>query len=188
MATTTSHRVAHTLSAFDLQQLMREQFAIDDAARRLQPTAVAAPIPWREEIVALLKALLASEMMCVLHYQWRRLEADDPAAPQIAQEFPRRYGEFFHAVRLAQQIVQFGGTPAFHPDAHGRCGHAGYSDSTDLAEAVKANLTVTRLAVTRYGEIISLLNCRGSSAPELLQDMLAETQEHADELEYWIAH
>lgn len=187
MAAIATHRATHALSAFDLQKLMREQGAID-AARRVLPAAVAAPFHWREDVMAMLMESLASEMMCVLHHTWRRLEANGHAAREFAQEFPPQYGEFCHAVRLAQHIVQFGGRPNFHPDAHGRCSHAGYSDSADLTESVKANLAVTQLALARFGEIITLINCRGASVPEQLEEILAETQEHADELEYWLAH
>ena len=166
---------------------MHEQGVID-AARRVRHDAPVAPVAWRDDIMALLQNALASEMMCVLHYTWRRCEADDQSDRELVDGLASGYGEYAYAVRLAQRIVHLEGRPDFRPDAHGWPCHAGYSDSNDLTEAVKANLAVAQVTVARCGEIIMSIEGRGSATLEMLEQIHAEAQDHAAELAYWLDH
>ena len=144
--------------------------------------------PWRQEIVALLNGALATELVCALRYRRHHFTADGMAAPKIAEEFlVHANEELAHADRLARRIVQLGGEPDFSPDSLSKRSHAAYDDSADLKAMIRANLIAERVAIEAYSQIIALIGDKDSTTRRLLEDILADEQEHADELKDWLA-
>ncbi len=144
--------------------------------------------PWRQEIVALLNGALATELVCVLRYRRHHFTADGMAAPKIAEEFlVHANEELAHADRLARRIVQLGGKPDFAPDTLLQRSHAGYDESSDLKAMMMANLVAERVAIESYTQMIALVRSKDPATGRLLEDILSDEQEHAEELKSWLA-
>ena len=166
-----------------------DEAAIDAARRSLDDGAVTPNYgPWREDIIKLLNDSLATELVCVLRYKRHHFTAEGLASPKIAEEFlVHANAEAGHGDRLAQRIVQLGGEPDFSPDSLSGRSHAAYDDSTDLKAMIKANLIAERVAIEAYSQIIAMIGDKDSTTRRLLEDILADEQEHADELKDWLA-
>ena len=95
--------------------------------------------------------------------------------------------ESAHADRLAQRIVQLGGEPDFSPDSLTERSHAEYDDSKDLKAMIRANLVAERVAIESYSQIIGLIGDKDPSTRRLVEDILHDEQEHAEELTDWLA-
>ena len=182
----------------NIQQLpvaKAERMALDDsaieAARHSLDNGAVTPSygPWRKDIIALLNDSLATELVCVLRYKRHHFTADGLASPKIAEEFLVHAGEEAgHADRLAQRIVQLGGKPDFSPDSLSRRSHAAYDDSADLKQMIRANLVAERVAIEAYSQMIALIGDKDSTTRRLIEDILSDEQQHADELSDWLAH
>jgi bacterioferritin len=169
---------------------MRLDAAAIDAARRSLDQGAVTPSygPWREDVIRLLNDSLATELVCVLRYKRHHFTAVGLASPKIADEFlVHANEEAGHADRLAQRIVQLGGEPDFSPDSLSARSHAAYDESADLKTMIRANLIAERVAIETYSQIIGLIGDKDSTTRRLLEDILADEQEHADELKDWLS-
>ncbi len=184
----TSH-VKPLPAAADYKPMVLDEAAIDAARRSLNQGAVTPSYgPWRNDIIKLLNDSLATELICVLRYKRHHFTADGLASPKIAEEFlVHANEEAAHADRLARRIVQLGGAPDFSPDSLSKRSHAEYDDSTDLKAMIKANLVAERVAIEAYSQIIALIGERDPTTRRLLEDILGDEQQHADELKDWLA-
>lgn len=143
--------------------------------------------PWRDDIVRLLNGALATELTCVLRYRRHHFMADGLESPTIAAEFLiHANAELGHADRLAQRIVQLGGEPDFNPAGLLERSHAGYDEINDLKGMIKSNLIAERVAVESYRQMIGLVADKDSTTRRLLEDILADEEEHADALKDWM--
>lgn len=137
----------------------------------------------RDDIVRLLNDALATELVCVLRYKRHHFTAHGLASPKIAEEFMvHAQEEAGHADRLAERIVQLGGKPDFHPTKLLERSHADYDESDDLKAMVRANLVAERVAVESYRQMIALVADKDPTTRRLLEDILGDEEEHADEL------
>lgn len=163
--------------------------AIDAAQRDLALGAVTPHYgPWRHDVIRLLNDSLATELVCVLRYRRHHFTAAGLASPKIADEFlVHANEELGHADRLARRIVQLGGEPNFAPDSLMERSHAGYDGSPDLKAMITANLIAERIAIETYSQIISLIGDKDSTTRRLLEDILGDEQQHAEELKGWLA-
>ncbi len=177
------------LPVADAQRLVLNEAGLDAARRSLEQGAVAPSYgPWRQDIIKLLNDSLATELVCVLRYKRHHFTAHGLASPKIAEEFlVHANEESAHADRLAQRIVQLGGEPDFSPDSLTKRSHAAYDDSSELKAMIKSNLVAERVAIEAYSQIIALIGDKDSTTRRLLEDILSDEQEHADELKDWLA-
>ena len=144
--------------------------------------------PFRADLVKLLNDSLATELLCVLRYKRHHFTAEGLASPKIAEEFlVHANEEAAHADRLAKRIVQLGGEPDFSPDTLSQRSHAAYDESKDLKAMIKANLIAERVAIEAYSQLIALVGDQDSTTRRLLEDILSDEQEHAEELKDWLA-
>ena len=174
----------------DVSEPLRLDEQAIDKVRLTQDLAVMIPpvSPWREDLVRLLNDALATELVCVLRYKRHHFTAHGLASPKIAEELLAHASvEATHADRLARRIVQLGGVPDFSPDTLIRRSHAQYDASLDLRAMLRANLVAERVAVEVYSQLINLIGDKDASTRRLLEDILAEEQQHADELKDWLA-
>jgi bacterioferritin len=169
--------------------LALDQSGLDAARRDLADGAVTPAYgPWRDDVVRLLNDALATELVCVMRYRRHYFTADGLASPKIAEEFlVHANEELAHADRLAQRIVQLGGEPDFNPATLLDRSHAQYDDASDLNAMIRANLVAERVAVESYRQMIGLVADKDSTTRRLFEDILAEEEEHADELKDWLA-
>ena len=143
--------------------------------------------PHREAIIKLLNDSLATELVCVLRYKRHHFMAAGLASAKIAEEFMVHANEeSAHADRIAKRIVQLGGEPDFSPSTLLARSHAEYDDSNDLKTMVRVNLIAERVAVETYHQMIALIGDKDSTTRRMLEDILADEEEHADELADWL--
>lgn len=86
------------------------------------------------------------------------------------------------AERIAERIVQLGGEPDFSPQKLLHRSHADHDASTDLKAMVRANLLAERVAVEACRQMIALIGDKGPTTRCMLEDILADEEEHADEM------
>ena len=173
----------------DDRRMELDEGAIEAARHSLDQGAINPSYgPWREDIIKLLNDSLATELVCVLRYKRHHFTAQGLESPKIADEFlVHANEEAAHADRLAKRIVQLQGKPDFSPDSLSQRSHAAYDDSMDLKSMIRANLVAERVAIESYSQIIALIGDKDSTTRRLLEDILADEQEHADELSDWLA-
>ena len=143
--------------------------------------------PWREDIIKLLNDALATELVCVLRYKRHHYTAKGLSSPKIAEEFMvHAQEETAHADEIAERIVQLGGEPDFAPNGLTERSHADYDDSTDLKAMIKSNLIAERVAIEAYSQMIALIGDKDSTTRRMLESILSQEQEHAEELSDWM--
>lgn len=171
----------HEPLTLDIQRL--------DAARKSLDQGAVTPAygPYREDIIRLLNDSLATELVCVLRYKRHYFTATGLESPAIAAEFlVHANEEQAHADRLAQRIVQLGGQPDMNPDTLARRSHAAYNDELDLQAMIRANLIAERVAIEAYTQIADLIGDKDHTTRRLIEQLLEQEQEHADELSDWL--
>ena len=173
----------------DQERMVLDVSAIDAARSSLDQGALTPHYgPWRKDIIKLLNDSLATELVCVLRYKRHHFTAAGLASPKIAEEFlVHANEETAHADRLAKRIVQLGGDPDFSPDSLTQRSHAAYDDSSDLKAMIVANLVAERVAIESYSQMIALIGDKDSTTRRLIEDILSDEQEHAEELKDWLA-
>lgn len=166
------------------EPLALDETALEAAATHLDDGAVTPSYgPWRDGIVRLLNDALATELVCVLRYKRHHFTAHGMASPKVAEEFMVHANEeAAHADKLAQRIVQLGGEPDFSPDSLSCRSHADYDTSSELKAMVRANLVAERVAVESYRQMIGLIGDTDPTTRRLLEDILRDEEEHADEM------
>ena len=170
------------------EQLTLNEDGLNAARQSLDDGAVTPAYgPHREAIIKLLNDSLATELVCVLRYKRHHFMASGLASPKIAEEFMvHAKEESDHADRIANRIVQLGGEPDFSPNTLLERSHADYDESNDLKTMIRVNLIAERVAVETYRQMIALIGDHDSTTRRLLEDVLAEEEEHADELADWL--
>jgi bacterioferritin len=170
------------------EQLKIDEKGLKDARKSLDDGAVTPAYgPHREAIIKLLNDSLATELVCVLRYKRHHFMASGLASPKIAEEFMvHAHQETAHADRIARRIVQLGGEPDFSPGTLLERSHADYDESNDLKTMIRVNLIAERVAVETYRQMIALISDHDSTTRRMLEDILADEEEHADELADWL--
>ena len=143
--------------------------------------------PWRDDIIRLLNEALATELVCTMRYKRHYFTAQGLASPRIADEMlEHAHDEEAHADQLAERIVQLGGAPDFSPATLMQRSLAEYDESTDLKAMIRANLVAERVAIEAYTQMIALIGDKDSTTRRILEGILAQEQEHADDLKDWM--
>ena len=169
---------------------------LDEAALRKAATSdlddgavTPASSPYRDAIVQLLNDALATELVCVLRYKRHHFTAHGLASPAIAAELlVHANEETGHADQIARRIVQLGGEPNFEPNSLLQRSHAAYDASTDLKSMLRADLVAERVAVEAYRQMIALIGDKDPTTKRMLESILADEEEHADEISDWLTH
>lgn len=170
------------------EPLRLDQKAIDAAKQSLDKGAVTPSYgPWREDIIKLLNDSLATELVCILRYKRHHFTAKGLASPKIAEEFlVHANEETAHADLLAERIVQLGGEPDFAPQTLTERSHADYDASLELEAMIRANLVAERVAIEAYTQMVHLIGDKDSTTRRIVESILAQEQEHAEELSDWL--
>jgi bacterioferritin len=159
------------------ERLELDQAALEAAKRSLEKGAVTPSYgPWREDIIKLLNDALATEIVCTLRYKRHHFTAKGLTSPKIAEEFlVHANEETAHGDMLAERIVQLGGEPDFAPKTLLDRSHADYDASLDLQAMIRA-----------YGQMIKLIGDKDPTTRRILESILSQEQEHAEELSDWL--
>jgi bacterioferritin len=138
----------------------------------------------RERVIQVLNEALATEIVCWLRYKRHYFTAKgSPAAEPIAAEMLIHANEeLAHSDLLATRITQLQGEPNYDPDGITSRSHAQYDASSDLRAMVREDLVAERIAIASYTEIIQWLGTNDPTTRRLLEDILMQEEEHADDL------
>jgi len=118
-----------------------------------------------------------------LRYKRHYYMASGLAAEPIKAEFLEHANEEqAHADSLAERIVQLGGQPNLNPDTLSSRSHAEYVEGNDLRDMVKEDLIAERIAIDSYREMIAYVGEKDSTTRRLLEGILEQEEQHADEL------
>lgn len=136
-----------------------------------------------DRVCTVLNEALATELVCVLRYKNHFHTATGLYAEPAAQEFlEHAQEEQDHADRIAARIAQLGGEPDYNPDTLTARAHAEYRTSGDLIEMIKEDLVAERIAIASYAEIIQWLGDDDPTTRRLMESILENEEEHADDL------
>lgn len=168
--------------------MVLDQKRLDAVKKSLDQGAVTPEVAqWREDIVRLLNDALATELVCVMRYKRHHFTASGLESPAIADEFlVHAHEEQAHADQLAKRIVQLGGLPDFNPATLTARSHAQYNEELDLHAMIRSNLIAERVAIDAYSQMIELIGDKDPSSRRLIERILEQEQEHADELSDWM--
>lgn len=171
-----------------MERLVLDEGGLEAAKRSLDQGAITPSYgPWREDIIKLLNDALATELVCILRYKRHHFTAKGLSSPKVAEEFMvHAQEETEHSDQIAERIVQLGGEPDYAPDSLLERSHADYDDSTDLKSMIKANLIAERVAIEAYSQMIALIGDKDSTTRRMLESILSQEQEHAEELSDWM--
>ena len=188
MKTKTEAGKVSSLPSANEGRLALNDAGLQAAKRSLEEGAVTPSYgPWREDIIKLLNDSLATELVCVMRYKRHHYTAKGLASPKIAEEFMvHALEETAHGDMIAERIVQLGGEPDFSPSTLLARSHADYDESTDLKAMIRANLVAERVAIEAYSQMIMLIGDKDSTTRRILESILNQEQQHADELSDWM--
>jgi bacterioferritin len=137
----------------------------------------------RQTVLNLLNEALATELVCVLRYKYHHFMVKGINAESIGQEFlEHAKEEEEHADRIAARIVQLGGSPEFNPDALTKHSHSEYVQGQTALEMITEDLVAERIAIDSYREIIKYIGDSDSTTRRLLEEILENEEEHAEDL------
>jgi bacterioferritin len=137
----------------------------------------------RGTVLKLLNEALATEIVCVLRYRRHYFMADGAVGQAIKGEFLKHaQEEQAHADLIAERIVQLGGEPDFNPQSLAGRSHSEYVAGETLASMIEEDLIAERVAIESYTEMIAYLEGVDSTSRRMLEGILANEEEHAEEL------
>jgi bacterioferritin len=137
----------------------------------------------RETVIRLLNEALATELVCILRYQRHYYAASGIHAQSVAEEFREHSSEEQkHADKLAERITQLNGAPNFNPEGLVGRSHSEYVEGSDLIDMIREDLIAERIAIDSYGEIIRYLGDKDPTSRRVMEEILANEEEHAEDL------
>jgi bacterioferritin len=139
-----------------------------------------------DRVITVLNQVLASEMVCYLRYTQNAIVAQGIDREQVAAMFQDHAAEELgHFQRVSDRINQLGGSPDMNPETLMQRAHTQYSapaDDSDLQGMIRENLVAERIVIESYTEIIRWLGDGDITTRRLLEQILKEEEDHADEL------
>jgi bacterioferritin len=136
----------------------------------------------RTALIKQLNHALATELVCVLRYRRHYFMARGIHSRLVAAEFLAHGNEeLAHVDSLAMRIVQLGGEPDFSPQKLDERSHAEYVAGHTLHDMIREDLVAERIAIQSYRAIIHSIGDNDSTTRDLLSQILAVEEQHADE-------
>lgn len=135
-----------------------------------------------ETVLKLLNEALATEIVCVLRYKRHYFMAKGIHSESIKAQFLEHANqEQSHADQIASRIVQLGGEPDFSPESIKSRSHSEYAEGVTLLDMIREDLVAERVAIASYLEMIAYLKDADPTTRRMLEGILAEEEEHADD-------
>jgi bacterioferritin len=137
----------------------------------------------RDAVIKILNEALATEIVCVLRYKRHHYSAKGIHSAAVAEEFLEHANEEQgHADKIAERITQLDGEPNFDPAGILSRSHSQYVEGNTLLEMIKEDLIAERIAIESYSEIIRYLGDNDPTSRRLMEEILANEEEHAEEM------
>lgn len=135
-----------------------------------------------EQAIELLNTALATEIVCVLRYQYHAIMASGIHSESVKAEFAEHAAdEQGHANSLAERINQLGGKPNMNPEGLLSRSHSEYVEGETLVDMIRENLVAERVAIESYREMIRFFE-HDSTTRKLLESILEKEEEHASDM------
>jgi bacterioferritin len=136
-----------------------------------------------------LNQALATELVCVLRYKRHYFMAKGIHSGPVKSEFLAHAAEEqAHADRIAERIVQLGGSPNFSPEGLLSRSHSEYVEGETLVDMITEDLVAERVAIDSYREIAGYFAGIDSTPRKMIEDIQAVEEEHADDLAELLAN
>ena len=154
------------------------------ARQRIEDGAVTKGYPLdRDQVIGMLNEALATEIICVLRYQFHYYMATGIHSESIADEFREHANEEQeHAGRIAERIKQLGGKPEMNPSSLAQASHTEYKEGVSLADMIREDLIAERIVIETYREMVQFFGQKDPTSRLLMEEILAKEEEHADEM------
>ncbi|OQQ27428.1 bacterioferritin [Prescottella equi] len=158
----------------------------DDARRQMEQGALTSGNTAEvERVIDVLNQVVATEMVCVMRYTQNAIAASGIDRAQVAAEFTEHANEEMqHGLRAAERVSQLGGKPDFDPATLVQRAHTQYAapEDTDIRTMLEENLVAERIVITTYQEMVRWIGNSDPTTRRLIEDILAEEEDHADDL------
>src|SRR5258708_18478624 len=143
-----------------------------------------------EQTIDILRAVLATEIVCVLRYTMNAVAASGISSDGVKEEFDQHAKEEQeHMRKVAERINQLGGTPNFNPEGLLSRSASQYVEGANLIEMIKENLIAERIACEHYTELIRYFADKDPTTRVMLEAILTNEQEHANDMhDLLVAH
>jgi len=136
-----------------------------------------------EAAVNLLNEALATEIVCVLRYNYHAVVAAGMNSESVREEFTEHAKEEQgHAARIANRINQLGGKPNMNPEGILTRAHSEYVEGDTLVEMIKENLVAERIAIESYREMVRFFGDNDPTSRRLMEEILEKEEEHASDM------
>ena len=136
-----------------------------------------------ETVLRILNEALATEIVCVLRYKRHYYMAAGIHASAVADEFlEHATAEQRHVDQIAERITQLGGEPDLNPANLAGRSHSEYVEGKGLIEMIREDLVAERIVIESYSEMVRFLGNDDPSTRRLLEEILAEEEDHANDL------
>lgn len=137
----------------------------------------------RQQVLRMLNEALASEIVCVLRYRRHFFMASSVVGEAIKGELLKHANEEQrHADLIAERIVQLGGEPDFDPAGIQQRAFSTYEAGDGLEHMLREDLVAERVAIEVYTSAIRFLGDGDPTTRRMLEGILADEEEHAEEL------
>jgi bacterioferritin len=134
-------------------------------------------------VIKLLTEALATEIICALRYKRHHSMAKGIGARNAAAEFAQHAAaDLAHADQLAGRIVQLGGAPDYSPVGLAAGSRSEGAEGKSLGAMIREDLIAERVAIGGYKEIIRYIGDDDPMTRVMLEDILADEEEHAEDL------
>jgi bacterioferritin len=135
------------------------------------------------EAIALLNNAVATEIVCVLRYQFHAICATGISSDAVKEEFAEHArDELEHLGLLSERINQLGGKPNMNPEGLALRSATQYIEGANLVEMIEENLVAERIAVETYRDLIRYFGDKDPTTRVMLESILAKEEEHANDM------
>jgi bacterioferritin len=138
-----------------------------------------------KKVIDVLNDVVATEVVCWTRYTRHAISASGINRAQVAAEFTEHAAaELQHGMWAAERISQLGGEPDFDPSTLAKRAHTDYTTpgSNDLEQMLRDNLLAERIVIEAYQEIVRWIGDADPTTRRLLEKILEEEEEHADDI------
>ena len=136
-----------------------------------------------ETVIRLLNEALAAEIICVLRYKRHYFMTAGIRSRHVKAKFLQHVTEErAHADQLVQRIIQLGSKPDLSHERLLSRSHAEHVEGDSLREMITADLLAERIAIDSYRAIIASIGVDDPTTRQVLEQILAEEEAHAENL------
>jgi bacterioferritin len=138
--------------------------------------------------IYVLNQALALNMVCVLRHMRHFVTADRFDARTVAQDFlEHTVRESEHSDLIVARIRELGGEPNFERSSERSRGQFACDSLSEFEEFIRHDLLAEQVVIAMYNEMIDWLAVNDVASRQLLGQILALEEEHADVMLNFVA-